>query len=293
MQDDLEQEEISLLFDECRSRLGEVEEDLLGLVQGKITTSSEVVARIFRAFHSVKGSAGYLGNHPLQHLSHVAEDLLAEVRDGRIQLIPEYANVLLAASDRMKAQVSDDNSHPDIDDSRELAALNAILQAHRNIKPARRPQPAPQASLPSLKMLVVEDDFTARVALQGLLSRYGECHIAVNGREAVDAFRSAFQAGQGYDLICMDIRLPELDGTGAVRAIRAFEESQNMLSSGGVKIFMTTGILRIQSVSSSFRALCDAYLSKPIDGEELHDHLASFGLLNGPGTERLRTAPSQ
>ena len=42
-----------------------------------------------------------------------------------------------------------------------------------------------------MKTLIVEDDFTSRLLLQASLSAYGECHIAVNGKEAVEAFRTA------------------------------------------------------------------------------------------------------
>ena len=45
-------------------------------------------------------------------------------------------------------------------------------------------------------MLLVEDDFASRLLLQTFLSRYGECHIAVNGREAVEAFRAALEQGR-------------------------------------------------------------------------------------------------
>src|ERR1035441_10919767 len=90
----------------------------------------------------------------------------------------------------------------------------------------------------TMKTLVVEDDFTSRLTLHTFLSRYGECHIAVNGREAVDAFRSALDSGRGYDLICMDIMMPEMDGREAVRQIRELEESRGTLSTHGAKIIM-------------------------------------------------------
>ena len=77
-----------------------------------------------------------------------------------------------------------------------------------------------------MKTLIVEDDFTSRLFLQTFLSRYGECHIAVNGREAVEAFRMAADNGSPYDLICMDIMMPEMDGQEAVKQIRALEEAQ-------------------------------------------------------------------
>jgi CheY-like chemotaxis protein len=45
-----------------------------------------------------------------------------------------------------------------------------------------------------VKTLIVEDDFTARLVLQKALARYGDCHVAVNGKEAVDAFRELYDA---------------------------------------------------------------------------------------------------
>ena len=61
---------------------------------------------------------------------------------------------------------------------------------------------------------------------QSFLARYGDCHIAVNGKEAVEAFRIGFECGEPYDLVCMDIMMPEMDGQTAVKEIRALEEGR-------------------------------------------------------------------
>jgi two-component system chemotaxis response regulator CheY len=129
-----------------------------------------------------------------------------------------------------------------------------------------------------MKTLIVEDDFTSRLFLQTLLSRYGECHIAVDGVEAVEAFRMAAGNGSPYDLICMDIMMPNMDGQEALGKVRAFEEAHGIAPPHGVKIVMTTAVKEIKEVFRSFEALCDDYLVKPIDTAELLGKLRSLGL---------------
>ena len=135
-----------------------------------------------------------------------------------------------------------------------------------------------------LKILLAEDDFTSRVILQGLLRAYGDCHIAVNGKEAVGAFHAALERGEGYDLICMDVRMPGMDGTDAVREIRGIEEARKIYSTSGVRIFMTTAAQDMKTVKASYWALCDAYLFKPIDGAQLEQHLLAFRLIQDPAS---------
>lgn len=129
-----------------------------------------------------------------------------------------------------------------------------------------------------MKTLIAEDDFTSRLFLQTVLSRYGECHIAVNGREAVEAVRTAGEDGQRYDLICMDIMMPEMDGLAAMRAIREQEAASGIFSKGA-KIIMTTALGNLKDVSAAFQGLCDSYIMKPINARKLLEDLKSFGLI--------------
>jgi len=128
-----------------------------------------------------------------------------------------------------------------------------------------------------MKTLIVDDDVTSQRLLQTYLSRYGECHIAVNGTQAAEAFRMA--ADNEFDLICMDIRMPEMDGKEAVKKIRAMEEARGVNPTHGVKIIMTTSLTDMKEIIESFRELCDAYLFKPVDTTELLSKLKSFRLV--------------
>ncbi len=130
-----------------------------------------------------------------------------------------------------------------------------------------------------MKTLIVEDDFTSRLLLQQLLKSFGPSHIAVNGREAIEAVRAALDAGEPYDLICLDIMMPEIDGQEALRQIREQEEAKGIISTGGAKIIMTTALGDMKNVATAFRSLCDAYLTKPIEKAKLLEELQNLKLI--------------
>jgi two-component system chemotaxis response regulator CheY len=128
-----------------------------------------------------------------------------------------------------------------------------------------------------MKALIAEDDLTSRLLLQSLLASHGRVHAVANGREAVEAFKQAALKRQPFDLICLDIMMPEMDGQTALREIRILEESTGILPGNGVKILMTTALGDAKNVFTAFRELCDGYLVKPIDKGKLLGHLKAFG----------------
>ncbi len=131
-----------------------------------------------------------------------------------------------------------------------------------------------------MKTLIVEDDFSSRLLLQGILQPYGECHIAVNGREAVSAFELALGGESPYDLVCLDIMMPEMDGQETLRRIRKLEEDKGILMTDGVRVIMTTALDDKKNIMTAFRDQCDAYLVKPIDTRKLIEHLKSMQLID-------------
>ena len=132
-----------------------------------------------------------------------------------------------------------------------------------------------------MRVLIVEDDFTSRKLLSALLAPFGECDIATNGIEAVEAVGMALEEEQPYQLICLDIMMPKLDGHGALEKIRSLEEAKGLTGHEGARIIMTTALSDSQNILQAFRSQCEGYLVKPIDKAKLHDLLREVGLLEG------------
>lgn len=130
-----------------------------------------------------------------------------------------------------------------------------------------------------MRMLLVEDDYASRRLMQKYLSGYGDLDAVVDGKEAVDAYRLAMQESSPYELIFMDIMLPEMDGQEALKRIRAAENAAGFAVGRGAKIVMTTALSDANNVMSAFRGEADGYLVKPIERDKLEQQLTALGLL--------------
>ena len=93
-----------------------------------------------------------------------------------------------------------------------------------------------------IKILIAEDDLGSRKFMQQFLKTYGECDVTVDGIETVDAFLLAWDEGEPYDLICLDIMMPKLDGLKTLKIIRELENDKQIAEEQRVKIVMTTAL---------------------------------------------------
>ena len=138
-------------------------------------------------------------------------------------------------------------------------------------QPLDAPQPAPteqaQTTTP-LKILVAEDsDINARVITVYLSKAGHQVHRVTNGREAVEAMQD-----QPYDLVLMDMRMPEMDGLQATRAWRAHETGKQHLP-----IIALTANATTEDKDQCLAAGMDHFLSKPVSQNQLFELLYSLG----------------
>ena len=127
-----------------------------------------------------------------------------------------------------------------------------------------------------MRILVAEDDRLSRVFLKKFLVRYGECDVAVDGIEALDCFMDAVKQKKPYDLLCLDIMMPRVDGLKVLKAIRVLEKQHELKHTC---IIMMTALADVEYVDQALELGCDAYAAKPIDTDKVGTVMKNLGLL--------------
>lgn len=131
-----------------------------------------------------------------------------------------------------------------------------------------------------MRFLVVDDDFQTRSLIQRLLHPYGFTDVATDGEEAVEAFRYALKIGEPYDLITLDILMPNIDGQQALREIREIEKEMDIPEDKAVKVIMVSGLDDAKEVHDAFfLGSATSYMVKPIHNKTLFEEISSLGLI--------------
>ncbi|MBN1524197.1 MAG: response regulator [Spirochaetales bacterium] len=131
-----------------------------------------------------------------------------------------------------------------------------------------------------MRVLIAEDDFGSRKLLQNILAEYGDCDVAVDGEEAIEAFKIAWKEQKPYELVCMDIMMPKVNGQEALKAIRDYERDSGIKPSEEAKVIMTTVLDDPKNVIDAlYKGGASAYVVKPINKEKFLKEIHELGLL--------------
>lgn len=125
-----------------------------------------------------------------------------------------------------------------------------------------------------LSILVAEDNEINALLMRSLLTKLGHrVVIAVHGEAALESWLAASSAGTPYDLVLMDIQMPQLDGIEATKRIRTHEAA-----TGGhhTPILALTANTLVEDRYACFEAGMNGFLIKPLDREKLDEALAGL-----------------
>lgn len=129
-----------------------------------------------------------------------------------------------------------------------------------------------------MRILIAEDDFASRKFMLKFLSKYAEVDVTVDGQEAAAAFELALEDGIRYDLVCLDIMMPNMNGIEALTAIRSLEEQFGIDRSSRARVIMTTALNDVNQIDQAFDLGCEGYAVKPIDTDKFLVIMEKMGL---------------
>ena len=128
-----------------------------------------------------------------------------------------------------------------------------------------------------MKTLVVDDEFVALTKLTAILSEYGKCDAATNGAQAFELFNKAIIHFQQYDLITIDIEIPEINGLELLKKICSVEKTMKVIPSKKI-IISAEGTS--DNILRAAQNQCDAFLVKPIMKDAIKLKLKEFELIH-------------
>lgn len=129
------------------------------------------------------------------------------------------------------------------------------------------------------KCLVVDDDELCRELIVQYMEGYSVCETAKNGREAVGKIEESHKRGTPFNLIVLDILMPEMDGHEAGKAIRTLEKNLGIPLAKQVKILVLSAVNTPQEIMQAFMTINPAaHLTKPVEPAKFRETLGKIGI---------------
>jgi two-component system chemotaxis response regulator CheY len=131
-----------------------------------------------------------------------------------------------------------------------------------------------------MKCLVVEDDRVSRKVMEGYLGKFGDVVTAENGMQGAVKFIDALAKGEPFNLVCLDVMMPKLDGTECLKLIREAEAEYGLHGLDGTPVIMTTCVEQPKGILTAFKIGCEGYIVKPVDRDDLISKVKQLGVVS-------------
>jgi len=143
-----------------------------------------------------------------------------------------------------------------------------------------------------MKFLIVDDEAVSRQILIKTLSEFAECESTENGTRALEVYKKGWEKWAPFDLITLDVKLPDMDGKKVLQTIRDLENEKKVPKDKRVKILMTSAHADKETILACAQMGCDDYISKPFDREILIKKIRKVGLPVSISNEEVKERPN-
>lgn len=128
-----------------------------------------------------------------------------------------------------------------------------------------------------MKILIAEDEIISQKILQKMLAEYGACDCASDGAQAIEKIRAAYASQNPYQLLCIDVSMPNVDGFQVLQALKEIEDQANISEEKRGKAIMITSRDDKESFVAAIEKGSYWYLTKPVDKQALVNVLEELG----------------
>jgi len=246
--------EQNIFFDEFKNKLISLENSLIDAKSGN--TESDNINEIFRAIHTIKGTADLLGMFEVVSLTHKAEDVLQFIRDGKFTLDDKLCNLLIDLKNFISVLVDNVSQGIFDDDSSENIFIEFDKEFTRYVNIAQNNQ---NKSEDMKTIIVIDDAALTRYMIKKIATDEGYNVLTSDNTE--DGWRKI--KSHKVDLLFCDFSLPNDNSSELVEMLKIDYATKNI----PIVMLLSKNTQNISKLGKSFGA--KAWLGKPIEGNQL------------------------
>lgn len=128
-----------------------------------------------------------------------------------------------------------------------------------------------------MKTLVVDDELVSRKKMEAIVKNFGDCVTATSGKSAIVAFSKAWHEKAPFDLMTLDVSMPDINGMEVLARIREIENESKIAPDKRMKIIMVTSKSDNATVLSCLNSGCNEYIVKPFDMDTIQKKIEKLG----------------
>lgn len=257
--------------------LDQIESDLLDIEQLGENVDDDLINKVFRSAHTIKGESGFVGLHNLGELAHSIENVLDAIREHLLVPTGDIVSKLLDAFDLLRTMVSDVDASHTTDISGCVACMQGILNpsdagavAETVVDVPEVPEPVESVeSSPSVGqsdnavtssvsterapiLIIDDDDLYCKLMEQELQANGHHCDLAFDGESALQLMRKNY-----YRVVLCDINLPGMSGVDLIPRLKEISPM--------AQVIMLTGETSVSNVVACLGNGAIDFLSKMDD----------------------------